>query len=215
MSKLQLACDLVDLQTLRGLIPKLKEFVDVFEMGTPFCLRYGSETVAEIHREFPDIVLLADTKIFDGGEVESKMYCDVGARYVTVMSRTNDATIANCAKACHESGAECVADLMCESDLPSRVPELEALGADILAVHVAVDYYTKYGATPLSSLGELSGLVKSTKTAVAGGITLESLEDYLRYNPELIIVGSGILYHDDPVGMAERFAAKIRAWRVA
>lgn len=210
MSKLQLACDLVDMETLRELIPQLKGYVDIFEMGTPFCLRYGSEGVAQIHKEFPDITLLADTKIFDGGEVETKMYTDIGAKYVTVMARTNDATIANCAKACHESGAQCMVDLICEADLAKRVPELEALGADVLAVHVAVDYYTKFGTTPLSSLAELSGLVKTAKTAVAGGVTLDTVKDYLAHDPEIIIVGSGILYHNDPVEKARQFSQIIR-----
>lgn len=210
MAKLQLACDLITLDELERMIPALQEYVDIFEMGTPFCLKYGAVAVSRIHEKFPAINILADTKIFDGGEAETKMYCDSGAKYVTVMSRTNDATIESCATTCHANGAECFVDMMCETDFAKRVPELEALGADIVAVHVAYDFYIRYGVTPLSSLAELSQHVRSAKTAVAGGITLESVANYLQYGPEIIIVGGGILGAEDPVDMARRFSHIIR-----
>lgn len=210
MAKLQLACDMIMIDDLLKIMPEMIKYVDIFEMGTPFCLRYGISAATKLHKAYPEAILLADIKIFDGGAPEAMMYCDEGAKYVTVMSRTNDLTIKACIDACHAHGAKCIVDMMCENDFEKRVPELEALGADILAVHVAYDDYTATGMTPLKSLEALSKVVKTAKTAVAGGIMLENVKDYLAFDPEIIIVGGGILGAEDPIGMARKFAEAIR-----
>ena len=206
MTQLQLAVDLVDTNTFLGMIHALKPYIDIFEMGTPFILQHGVTIVEKIHEMHPDITLLADVKICDGGVVETKMFCDCGAKYITVMARTNDATIANCIRTAHECGAEVVVDLMCVEDLKRRVLELEALGADVLAAHIAHDQYTQYEITPIKSIAELSGLVKTARTSVAGGIRLDTVKDYLQYDPAIIIVGGGILNAENPVDMARRFS---------
>ena len=211
MAKLQLACDLVEFDALMEMMPELIKCVDIFELGTPFCLRYGAEAMQKIHSAYPDATLLADIKIFDGGNPETLMYTQRGASYVTVMSRTNDQTIRACADACHTDGAKCVVDMMCETDFSKRVPELEALGADILAVHVAYDDYMATGMTPLKSLEAISKVVKKSTTAVAGGIKLENVREYLAFDPEIIIVGGAILNSEDPVDTARKFAEAIRA----
>lgn len=209
MAKLQLACDMVELDDLLKMMPELIKYVDIFEMGTPFCLRYGIRGIQKVHEAFPDATLLADIKIFDGGGAESLMYTQSGASYVTVMSRTNDLTIKACADACHASNAQCVVDMMCELDFEKRAPELEALGADILAVHVAYDDYMATGLTPLKSLEALSKVVMKARTAVAGGIKLENVKDYLKFKPEIVIVGGSILGSEAPVDAARKFAEAI------
>lgn len=209
MAKLQLACDCVELEQLMEMMPELSKYIDIFEMGTPFSLKYGIAAPRTIHAAYPDKELLADIKIFDGGSLEALLYINEGCKYVTVMSRTNDITIKSCADACHEHGAKCVVDMMCETDFAKRVPELEALGVDILAVHVAYDDYMNSGLTPLKSLEELSKVAKKAKTAVAGGIKLENVKDYLQFNPEIVIVGGSILGSDNPIEQARKFAEAI------
>jgi len=209
MTKLQLACDMTSIEVLMEMMPGLVKYVDIFEMGTPMCLMNGVNSVSHVHAKYPEKEILADAKIFDGGELESLIYIDAGASYVTVMSRTNNQTIKACADACHSRGAMCVVDMMCETDFTRRVPELEALGADILAVHVAYDDYMETGMTPLKSLEALTKVVKRAKTAVAGGIKLDNVQNYLKFNPEIIIVGGGILNAQDPIDMARQFAEAI------
>lgn len=209
MTKLQLACDLVMLDDLMSRMPELIKYVDIFEMGTPLTMRYGVTAPETIHKAYPNVTTLADIKIFDGGKVESLMYLDAGVSYVTVMSRTNDATIRACADACHSRGAKCVVDMMCETDFARRVPELEALGADVLAVHVAVDDYTHSGLTPLKALESLSKFAKTATTAAAGGIKLGNVKDYLQFNPEIIVVGSAIWDSESPIETTRKFAEAI------
>ena len=211
MTKLQLACDMVELEHLISMTPKLAEYIDIFELGTPFCLKYGVLAAERMKKAFPQITLLADLKIFDGGSLETSMYTDAGAKFVTGMSRTNDMTIKDCTDTCHSSGAKCVVDMMCETDFHKRVPELEALGADILAVHVAYDDYTKTGLTPLKSLEAMRKEVKTAKIAVAGGIKLENIQDYLALEPEIIIVGGSILGTEDPIAAAQKFSEAIHS----
>ena len=209
MARLQLACDMTSVEMLMGLVPKLVEYVDIFEMGTPMCLMNGVRPAALVHEAYPDKEVLADTKIFDGGKLESEMYIDAGASYITVMSRTNNQTIRQCIEACHAKNAKCVVDLMCEQDFDKRVPELEEMGADILAVHVAYDDYMSTGMTPLKSLKELSRVVKKAKTAVAGGIKIDNIKDYMQYNPEIVIVGGSILGSKNPIEAARLFAEAV------
>ena len=44
---------------------------------------------------------------------------------------------------------------------------------------------------------------KAVQVAVAGGINAESIGDYVALEPDIVIVGSGILKADDPVAAAK------------
>ncbi len=95
--KLQLALDIFNLDEALGLAEKLKEYIDIIEIGTPFVLEYGMEAVRQFCAKFPDKKILADTKIMDAGELESAAAFKAGADYVTVLAVTDIATIKACA----------------------------------------------------------------------------------------------------------------------
>lgn len=48
------------------------------------------------------------------------------------------------------------------------------------------------------------------KVAVAGGINSETIADYVALEPNIVIVGSGILKAADPVEAAKRIKAALR-----
>ena len=81
-------------------------------------------------------------------------------------------------------------------DIESRAIELDQLGVDYICVHTAVDLQSK-GKNPLEELSVVSGIVKKTKTAVAGGINKETLQQIVAMNPDLVIVGSSITGKED------------------
>lgn len=209
MAKLQLALDTTSLEEAIELCKKVEPYIDIIELGTPFCLDFGTAGAKKMKETFPQKEILADIKIFDGGKYESDLFLNVGASYVTVMARTNDSTIKSCIDACNEQGALCMVDMMCVEDNAKRVPELEALGAHIIAVHVAFDQYRQFNITPLSSLKELSSLATTAKVAVAGGIKAENIEEYMQYDPDIVIIGGAITGAEDPVAAAKLFAEAV------
>ena len=52
--------------------------------------------------------------------------------------------------------------------------------------------------------------VKNVKVAVAGGINSHTINDYLALNPDIVIVGSGILNAEDPVKEARLIAEALK-----
>ncbi|WP_342759089.1 3-hexulose-6-phosphate synthase [Kineothrix sedimenti] len=206
--KLQLALDIFNLDEALGLAEKLKEYVDIIEIGTPFVLEYGLEAVRQFRAKFPDKRILADTKIMDAGELESAAAFKAGADYVTVLAVTDIATINACVETANKYGKEIVADMICVEHIPEKIEQLEAIGVHGIAVHTGVDQQ-KRGRTPMDDLKVMKTYSKSAEISVAGGISLETVPAYAALNPDVLIVGGGITNATDPVQEAKLIYEKI------
>ena len=66
------------------MVEKVKDYIDIIEVGTPICLDAGNNAVERMKKEFPDKEVLADCKIMDGGYLETENAIKAGADYVTV-----------------------------------------------------------------------------------------------------------------------------------
>lgn len=210
--KLQLALDTQTLEQAIELLEQVHTKVDIVEAGTPFVLEYGMVGVRELKKRFTDVEVLCDAKIMDAGKFETENILRAGADWVTVMACTDDATIADCAAAAHRSGKKAMADLLCVADIPKRARELDAMGIDCIAIHTGVDQQAK-GQTPLKDLECLKGVGTKAMTAVAGGISLKTLDDYMALRPDILIVGGGIGNSEDPAGTAAEFKRRIEAYK--
>lgn len=144
----------------------------------------------------------------DGGAYEANIAFEAGADYVTVLGVTDDLTIQDCVKTAQKAGRRVVVDMICVSDLKQRMETIEAMDVDVIAIHTGLDQQA-VGRTPLDDLKETRQYVKHTALAVAGGINLETIDEYMKYQPEIIIVGSGIVKADDPVGAAKALAERM------
>lgn len=196
--KLQLALDDWSLEESIGLLEKVGNDVDIIEIGTPFMMVYGMHAVSEIKKRFPTHEVLCDAKIMDAGAYEAKICFEAGADYVTVLGVTDNATIKACVDQAKVFGKKLVVDMICVENLAERIQTLESLGVEYLAVHTGVDQQAN-GRTPLDDLMEMRQASKTAKIAVAGGLKSSNLEPYMPYNPDIIIVGGGILNASDPV----------------
>lgn len=208
--KLQLALDAISLETSITILDQIYTGIDIIEAGTPFILRYGESCVRALKERYPDVEVLCDAKIMDAGAFESEGFMKAGGDWVTVMAFTDDATIRDCVQTVHSYGKRVMADLLCVADIPKRAAELEALGVDCIAVHTGVDQQAM-GGTPLEDLRILKGALKQKMAAVAGGISLKSLDAYLQLNPDILIVGGGILNSRDIVETTFAFRRRIDA----
>lgn len=207
--KLQLAIDELNLTQALNAVAQLAPYIDIIEVGTPFLIDAGREAVKQLKASFPQKEVLCDAKIMDAGSYEAKLAYDVGADYVTVLAVTDDLTIKGCVDEARKQGKKVLVDLICITDMATRVPQLEALGVDVIAVHTGADQQAS-GRTPLEDLEDLRRYVTHTQIAVAGGISSQTIHRYLAFRPDIVIVGSGILNAKDPLREAQLISAALR-----
>lgn len=201
--KLQLALDDLTMEEAFDLVEKVRDSIDIIEIGTPFVYQEGMRAVEQIKMRFPDKEILADMKIMDAGYYEAEEALRVGADYVTVLGVTDNLTIKGCIEAAEHYGKEIVVDMICVQDLPGRIRELEELGAHGLAVHVGTDQQAA-GRKPIDDLRVMAEHCRHAKISVAGGIHADSVAEYAALKPEVLIVGSGIAHAEDPAAEAKR-----------
>ncbi|EOH95574.1 3-hexulose-6-phosphate synthase [Enterococcus pallens] len=206
--KIQLAIDELSLSETLNILDEIVPFIDIIEVGTPFMIDAGREAVRRIKEKYPHKEVLCDAKIMDAGAYESELVFEAKADYVTVLGLTDDSTIRGCVEVAKKYGKKVLVDMICVGNLEKRIPEIEALGVDIIAVHTGADLQ-KQGRTPLEDLIEMKKHVKKCQIAVAGGINLSTIDSYIKESPDIVIVGSGILNDAQPREVAEGIFRKI------
>ncbi|OFK23890.1 3-hexulose-6-phosphate synthase [Olsenella sp. HMSC062G07] len=208
--KLQLALDEFELDEALAVADKVRDSIDIIEMGTPFMLRYGLEAIRRFVAAFPEKEILCDVKIMDGGRFESDMVYDAGAAYCTVLGVTDDATIKGAVESANAHGTKSVVDMICVPDLAGRVRECEKMGVHVLAVHVGTDAQA-LGRTPLDDLKVMTATARRAEVAVAGGITSKTIDQYVALGPGIVICGGAIAHADDPVAEAKAIKKAMEA----
>jgi len=91
--KLQLALDMLELQTALDVLEKVHEHIDVIEVGTIVCLSEGMHAVRKIRELYPEHTILADVRIVKAGAVIAKMAFDAGADWVSVVAEASSETV--------------------------------------------------------------------------------------------------------------------------
>jgi len=208
--ELQLALDLVTLAEAKAMLRALGDAIDIAEIGTPFIVRDGVGAVEAIRRDFPRLRILADLKIMDAGEYETRLALGAGANIVTVLGLSDDATVRSAVAEARRSGQAIMVDMIGVADIEKRAREIDALGVDYICVHTATDVQVS-GRNPLDELQRVKKVVSHARTAVAGGINLGSIAAIARERPDVVIVGSGITAQDDPRGTAEEMQRIMKA----
>jgi len=194
---LQLALDFVDLaRALHVAQLAVPAGVDWVEAGTPLIKSEGLNAVRELRRHFPNHTIVADMKIMDAGRIEVESAAKAGANVVDVLGAASDATIAECIQAGKNYGARIVVDLISVPDPVGRAREVEALGADMVTVHVAIDDQMA-GRDPFTTLRQVSQTVK-IPVGVAGGINSATAWQAVESGAAFVIVGGAITKATDP-----------------
>jgi len=208
--KLQVALDTLSLEECIELLNQVRKEIDIAEVGTPMIIEYGMAPVRELHRLFPEMEILADTKIMDAGEYEAEMCFKAGAAIVTVLGVTHDETIRGALKAAKKYGGKILIDMIGVEDLARRTQQIDALGVDYICVHTAFDLQVG-GANPLEELRMINSVLRNAQAAVAGGVKLATIESILHENPEIIIVGGGITNQADPAAVTAKMKTIMKA----
>ncbi len=207
--KLQLALDVGSLDECMALLLEVSEFIDIVEVGTPLIIRYGMEPVRLIKATYPNLKVIADAKIMDAGELEADHCFEAGADLVSVLGVSHDATISGVVKSARKFGKEVLVDMICVADLKQRSVELEQLGVDYICVHTAFDVQST-GANPLSELETVNQAITTSKSAVAGGVKLATIDAIVEEGASIIVVGGAIAQAENPKEMASKIKGRFK-----
>jgi 3-hexulose-6-phosphate synthase len=207
--KLQLALDLVNIPDGIALVREVEQYVDIVEIGTPIVINEGLHAVKAMKDAFPHLQVLADLKIMDAGGYEIMKAAEAGADLVTVLGVSNDSTIKGAVEEARKQNKQILIDMINVADLEKRAREVDALGVDYICVHTGYDQQAA-GENPFEDLQTIKRAVKNAKTAVAGGIKLETLPEVIKAKPDLVIVGGGITGAADKAAVASQIQQLIK-----
>ncbi|ASF18432.1 3-hexulose-6-phosphate synthase [Staphylococcus saprophyticus] len=206
--ELQLAIDLLNKEEATILANKVKDYINIVEIGTPIVINEGLPAVQHLNDNIDGVKVLADLKIMDAADYEVSQAVKFGADIVTILGVAEDASIKAAVDEAHKHGKQLLVDMIAVQDLEKRAKDLDDLGADYIAVHTGYDLQAE-GQSPLESLRKVKSVISNSKVAVAGGIKPDTIKDIVAENPDLIIVGGGIANADDPVEAAKQCRAAI------
>lgn len=206
--KLQIALDSFELSTALEVLAGVHELVDIAEVGTGLGVSAGAEAIRAIASQYPDLLVLSDMKIMDGGESLAGFAFDAGADIVSVLALADDATVAGAVRAAHERGKEVLADMIGVTDIAERAGVLDGLGVDYLCVHTPYDLRASV-LPPTEDLARVKQVARRAKAVVTGGISLQAIDTVVGFDPDVVVVGSAIMGAPDPVAAARAFSAAV------
>ena len=206
---LQLALDFVDLKrALKVAREAVAGGMDWLEAGTPLIKSEGLDAVRALRKEFPRQTIVADMKIMDAGRVEVEAAAKAGANIVDVLGAASDATIRECIEAGKNYGAEIIVDTIAVDRVVERAKEVEAMGANYVSVHIAIDEQM-LGVQPFDKLKKVVKAI-NIPVAVAGGINSETAAEAVKAGASIIVVGGAISKSRDAKKAAQEMKKAIR-----
>lgn len=209
--KLQVALDLFSSGEAFEVLDDVAPYVDIIELGTPLIVAEGARVVSEVKKRYPEKVVFADIKVMDGGGEVPKPVIEAGCDMFSVLCASDDATVRAAVDLARVSGVKVLADMCSVRNLEERAREITQFGPDYLCCHVGYDRQAT-GADPVEELRRLS-CVKTPK-AIAGGIKLETFEQALESDAEIIISGGGICQAANRGEVAQRMRSMLDDYNV-
>lgn len=209
MMKLQAAIDLTSIEDALRLMEKIHPYVDIIEIGSFLGLIEGFRAIGMMKKAYPDLDVLSDAKIVDGGYPIGAAAYDAGADIVTTIALTNDDTLHGLVRAAHERGKKAMVDTINVPNLIDRVKELDAMGFDYILLHTPHEADIANTA-PISSIKACRAVVKSAQIGISGGITVEYMPEIAAAEPDWVVVGGALYGAEDPVAVAKAIRSYMR-----
>ena len=215
--KLQLTIDHGKRHEVLALADMMYGHVDIIEIGYPQIMTFGLSVVEDIKRAHPDLPVCVDAKVYHGGSGVTRRCFDAGADIVTVLSGAPNPVIAAMVGKAHSVGGKICCDMVAAPNaVGKRCAEVDELGVDYIMVSTAYipdyDYDIEAHAEvpkwwrvrPLDLAGVAKRNIRTAKLALHTGINESNIRDVVKMNPELVLVGRGILSQPDWQVAADR-----------
>ncbi len=199
LATVQLSLDLIDMNdALETAEIAVRAGVDWLEAGTPLLIAEGTRGIRELRARYPDVPIVADLKIMDGGWLEAEMAARAGASMVVVMGQAHAETVELVVKAGHDFGIKVMGDNMGMVDPVDGARKLEALGCDYVVHHIGYDTRTvrrQRGESVETPLDRLRSIVEAVSVPVqaVGGLTLEQATETPAYGAPLVVIGAPLV----------------------
>jgi 3-hexulose-6-phosphate synthase len=197
--KLQVALDTMDLALALNVAAQTIDSVDRIEVGTPLLRKHGMHAIRAVRAEFEDAVLVADCKIMDYGELETREAIKAGANGVIVQAVAPIETIKAVCLTAQSLDAFAMVDCIGISDIRGLANELQSLPLSHLIVHKSRDEQGAMGPIQAYEIFDVTTDMSLPRLAVAGGITPANVSKLSTLaNIDMIIVGKAIVASDAP-----------------
>ncbi len=200
--KLQISFDMSDLNKALEIAEKIKDFADVFEIGSPLIYGHGLNALISFRRKFPEQTIFVDLKLVDrfNGVIES--YAKEGADIISVLAGTSNKAIQKASYFAQKNNVKVALDLVDSYSLGQSAMDAKALDIDLIIFHGPHE-----STELLDLLEEWQNVKGNTDLPVfaAGGINRTNINKVLELKPNGIIIGSAITKSDDPAREAEFF----------
>jgi 3-hexulose-6-phosphate synthase / 6-phospho-3-hexuloisomerase len=194
--RIQLALDFLDFGRALKTAQAASKYVDILEAGTPLIKSEGLDCVRRLRDAFPDKIIVADMKVMDAGRIEVEAAAKAGADIVDVLAHASEATLSESVEAARNFSCQICVDLISCGDPVSKALWAQEIGADMVAVHTAIDEQMS-GRNPFKNLAEVASKTK-IPVAAAGGLNSESVVSAAKAGADVVIVGGAITKAKDP-----------------
>ncbi len=208
---LQIALDTLTIEEAIENVEKIKEYIDVIEVGTILISSQGKKAIKTIKERFPDKIIVADGKIADAGRVFGKMFFENGCDYTTAICAAETATIKTIMDVAEEFGPSKEVQVELTSHFTwEQVEEWKKIGVQQVVYHRSRDAqasgvnWTQKDIDIIEKFNELG-----FKVTITGGISLEDIEFFKGINVYIFIVGRSIRDAENPALEAKKFKDKI------
>ena len=206
--RLQAAIDRVSLERADEIIRLTEGYADIIEVGTSLIKDFGlAGSVGVLKSKYPDQCILADLKTCDEGEYEFREAYKAGGDIPTVMGFSSIPTLKACQKVAQEYQKEYMIDLLEVSE--EKLEELKKEFPEaIFCVHLPSDNQGMgLKELVIRMCSQLEGI---KKIAVAGGVTLDTLDIMKQAGVDIVIVGGAITKEQDITAATRKFSEFIR-----
>ncbi len=216
--KLQLAVDAVE---HFALLPRLAQYFDIIEVGTPVLKRFGLSAISTALELGGRKPVLADSKTVDGGGLEAEMLFHAGASMMTVLASAGLPTRQRALAVAARHGGDVVFDTILGPN-PSAVDLFDqdpSATGRWLGLHSSFDSRGAASAADARALHQhnISQVADQHRrgyaVALVGGINQGNFAEVLEAGPEIAVIGAGVTAAADPEGVAKWMKSQVSSRR--